>query len=244
MGNNKRADWGKNIENIRPTIPHPTPQLGHEEFHWHHTLQSFHRAAWGCVLSRGHIPFIQMVHKKGPKISPDRRMYIYFNLSQELAFRSAFLYAGLLISNAFGSVSDFFSSDSMPCFSSEKSWWQLVFLVTWRENAVYGPGDGRFPQCPVDRSIAYMVSQAILHRGIWQQNLRLKLSNSDGNFPGSHHNIRWVQHHVRRLINLLVRGLNVTVPTVQIGGYYLIMWVYVTLSINMLNNIGLRLWIL
>ena len=48
-------------------------------------------------------------------------MYIYFNLSQELAFRSAFLYAGLLISNAFGSVSDFFSSDSMPCFSSEKS---------------------------------------------------------------------------------------------------------------------------
>ncbi|KJA20090.1 hypothetical protein HYPSUDRAFT_838942 [Hypholoma sublateritium FD-334 SS-4] len=86
MGNNECTNWD------------------HEELYRHHTLQNIYWTARGCVLSWGHLPFIPVVYKEDPRISTDRRIHIYCDIFQELAFRSAFLYAGLLVSNAFGSL--------------------------------------------------------------------------------------------------------------------------------------------
>ena len=59
------------------------------------------------VLPRRSIPPLTMVHEEGMLGCGD--LCIYIRLigvsSKELAFRSAILYGGLLISNAFGSVS-------------------------------------------------------------------------------------------------------------------------------------------
>ena len=58
----------------------------------------------GGILPRGHVSLVSLVHEKGWRCIVCPRNDIINYILQELAFRSAVIYGGLLISNAFGNV--------------------------------------------------------------------------------------------------------------------------------------------
>ena len=93
----------------------------------------------GSFLPWGHVSPLSVVHSQGMAVLVPMNPYgfrlflimIALCTSQELAFRSAILYGGLLMSNAFGSVRDFLPLlprsrsrqrcrvlTPLPCFSS------------------------------------------------------------------------------------------------------------------------------
>ena len=59
----------------------------------------------GRILPRSHLPPFPLVYEEGTPNFEHTPTTVLTMLSQELAFRSAFLYTGLLVSNAFGTVS-------------------------------------------------------------------------------------------------------------------------------------------
>ncbi|KAE9407361.1 MFS general substrate transporter [Gymnopus androsaceus JB14] len=67
---------------------------------------------------------------------------------KELAFRSAILYAGLMMSNAFGPVGHRKYKESLKAYQPPSSW-PLVFLLIWRVNWVSVRGDGCFSLRPL-----------------------------------------------------------------------------------------------
>lgn len=100
----------------------------------------------GSLLSGSNLPLISMVHSKGiccVSLYYSIRCDWYF-VQKELAFRSAILYGGLLISNAFGSASIFvylssYNAQRLTWYSS----WLPVFCQVWRGREESGPGDGK-----------------------------------------------------------------------------------------------------
>ena len=70
-------------------------------------MSSLHRITRGCILPWCYVSPLEMVHKKSMSAYTRAPFSFMLTFSKELGFRSAILYGGLLISNAFGSVSDF-----------------------------------------------------------------------------------------------------------------------------------------
>ena len=123
------------------------PKSDHEELHRHHTLQNFYWTAWVCLLSWSHIPFIEVVYKKGPKIKTptDCRLYIFtITLPRNWPSAQPFYTPGCLFPTH-SEVWALLVFKPLVLFLTVKSWWPPEFLLTWRENEVYARGDGRLP---------------------------------------------------------------------------------------------------
>lgn len=76
---------------------------GYKKLRRNFDMSYLHRASRSCILTRYHIPFVTVVYEEGEIKLIYRCPCIYIH-TQELALRSAILFAGLLISNAFGAV--------------------------------------------------------------------------------------------------------------------------------------------
>lgn len=77
--------------------------VDYAQLYWYLTLPCVHWPSGSCLLPRRYLSTQQMVHPQGEWVT-HFSFSSFLTADEQLAFRSALLYCGLLISNAFGSV--------------------------------------------------------------------------------------------------------------------------------------------
>ena len=191
--------------------------IARPKFRWNNDLSSFHRVTGGCILPWLYVPPLKMVHEKSiPALVHPSHCYPLTS-PKELAFRSAILYGGLLISNAFGSVGTFIADSSCV---------YIFCLVIGRGDPFWARGKEVYTWMEVVRDMLFVISHACIDRfqGCFSSKwVRLVRYNQVTQVPstGSNHNLHRIFGDVSTVPSLsLDEGPN---PSLFLGGHYLIM---------------------